>query len=95
MTANADPTLARSRLKPGAITWRTLDDRAIVLDLQSSAYIELNASATSILQALEAGANDSEAADLLYQHFEVEPELAAQDVATFLEQCRSKGWMDS
>jgi Coenzyme PQQ synthesis protein D (PqqD) len=83
------------RLKEGAVAFRVVDGEAVVLDIEHSEYLGMNASATVLLEALSSGATPAELAELLFDRFEVTPETAARDVELFLESCLDEGWLES
>jgi hypothetical protein len=82
------------KLRPGSVSWKVIDDEAILLDIEASEYIGMNTSATLLLQALDAGATELEMVASLQRRFDLEPGIAAHDVHAFIHNCRAKGWLE-
>lgn len=61
-----------------------VDDEFLVLDLRGNEYFGLNAVARHIWAAIDAGEPFEAIAESVCEHFEVERERAASDVAEFL-----------
>jgi hypothetical protein len=72
---------------------RRFETETVVLDLRSSTYLIINATAAVIWQHLERGATRDEIVAGLVSEFEVAPELAVQDVDSFVERCRERGFL--
>ena len=72
------------RLRASGLTWRTVGDMIIVLDLESSNYLSIGGAGISIWTQLATGATATELAAMLTASYEIENVDAAQDVDTFL-----------
>jgi hypothetical protein len=83
------------RLRPGATAWEAIDGEVVVLDLDTSEYHVLNATASAIWRALPHGITIDDATEIVLEQFEAEPEVIRADVVEFLEQCRTAGWVDA
>jgi hypothetical protein len=82
------------KLRDSAITWREVDGETIVLDLATSRYVGVNRTGSVLWTQLARGTTADDLADALVDEFEVAPELARDDVATFLGACRKHGWLE-
>jgi Coenzyme PQQ synthesis protein D (PqqD) len=82
------------RLKAGALTFRTVDGEAVLLDIERSEYLGLNRSATALLESIKVGATRRSLIALLLERFDVTPDVATRDVELFLEACTRKGWLE-
>jgi hypothetical protein len=78
----------RVKLREGAVSWREVDGEAILLDLETSAYLGVNATGTVLWPLLDTGTTPAAMAAALVERFEVEPDVAREDVGAFLEQAR-------
>jgi Coenzyme PQQ synthesis protein D (PqqD) len=79
------------QLAHGAAVWREIDGETVVLALESSTYLSLNATGSLLWHRLTAGTARAELIDVLVDHFEVERGIAAADVDTFIADCRRRG----
>ena len=67
------------------LTWREIDDKIIVLDLQSGKYLEINATGAALWKLLAEGAvTREELTQRLLNEFQVDDETATRDVEAFL-----------
>jgi hypothetical protein len=80
------------RLRGGLVT-RRFEAETVVLDLRSSSYLIINPTAEFIWQHLERGATREEIVAGLMSEFEVDPQRAARDTDSFVERCRSRGFL--
>jgi hypothetical protein len=96
-TAPIDPTDPREqsmRVRGDRVTWRRVDDEAILLDLRRSEYLSLNRSATVLWEALVVGSDHDGLTEMLCRRYGLERTVAAEDVAVFLALCDEHGFLD-
>jgi hypothetical protein len=76
------------------LSWREMDDQAIILDLRSASYLRLNGSALTLWERLEDAATLAELATTLSQRFDVTAEVANRDATEFLTAALSAGLVE-
>lgn len=76
------------KLREDAVVWRTLDDQTVLLALDSSTYLQLNATGTLLWPMLVEGTTPAALIAALVAHFDVDADRAAADVDAFLDGCR-------
>lgn len=79
------------RLREESLTWQTVGDDVIVLDLENSRYLQVNGSGRLLWEALATATTESDLADLLMSSFDIDRSRANADVAAFLADLRSRG----
>jgi len=79
------------RLRSDGLDWRIVDDEAVILDAERSAYNATNASGTVLWRRLHDGATRSELVDALSTCFAIDRLLAEADVDAFLSDLRNRG----
>ncbi len=82
------------RLRAGGLDWRVVDDEAVILDAERSAYNATNASGTVLWTRLHDGATRSELVAALGERFALERPRAEADVDAFLADLHSRGLLD-
>ena len=82
---------ATIRLQEGAAVWREMDGETVVLALDSSEYLGLNRTATTLWPAIVEGTTRDALVGRLVDAFEIEEDRAVADVDAFVETCRSRG----
>jgi hypothetical protein len=82
------------RLRLDDLTWQELDGEIVVLDLQGSAYYQLNGSGTHLWHRLADGCARQDLEASLVEHYEVDEEQAAADVETFLSDLHTHRLLD-
>lgn len=87
----SDPPL---RLRERNLDWRTVGEDTVVLDLDGSEYISINASATVLWPLLAAGATRASLAAALTDRFGLDKETADRDVDAFVAWLRARGLLD-
>lgn len=75
------------RVREGAAVWRQIDDETVVLAMDSSMYLALNATATQLWPLLVDGATRADLVAHLRAVFDVDEATAAADVDAFLDTC--------
>ena len=78
-----------------AVTTAELESALVVLDLSSNTYFRLNGVGAEIWRQLENGGDEQAIADGISAQFEVDREVAATDVRSFLERLESAGLITS
>ena len=73
---------------------RRIDDNTVVLDGEGAAYFALNETGTVLWELLATGATSDELATALVAAFDVAPERARDDVATFLTLLRDHSLLE-
>jgi Coenzyme PQQ synthesis protein D (PqqD) len=79
------------QLRQADLTWQSVGDDLVVLDLKGSVYLKLNGSGKVLWEALADGRSDSGLTSVLVDRFGIDEERAATDVATFLADLRARG----
>lgn len=72
------------RVRTNEVVWQELDDGIVVLNLTTSRYLRINASASVLWRRLEHGANFDELVAALLESFEIDETTARRDVETFV-----------
>lgn len=72
------------RLKSEGVTWQDVDGQVVILDLRSSLYLELNASASLLYLQLADGTEREQLISMLQTTYGLEREAALQDVEAFI-----------
>ncbi|MGH2870781.1 MAG: PqqD family protein [Solirubrobacteraceae bacterium] len=78
-------------LRPEGLTWREIDGEVVVLDLDESNYLGLNATGSALWRLLQGGATEEELVAGLLQEFEASNDNARADVRSFLDTCLEQG----
>jgi hypothetical protein len=71
-------------LKQDRLAIREIDERAVILDLETSRYLQVNETGTLLLRLLRAGTSRQGLVHALQADFDLEQEQAATDVEAFL-----------
>lgn len=79
------------RLRSDGLDWRVVDEEAVILDAERSAYNATNASGTVLWTRLHDGATRAELVDALGARFALERTRAEADVDAFLSDLRNRG----
>lgn len=85
---------ARLRLRPAAALWREVHGETIVLQLDQSQYLGVNAAGTVLWPALVAGATRDELVGRLLSAYAIGQDQAALDVDAFLLACRAHNLLE-
>ena len=78
------------RLRSDAIAWREIDGETVLLDLRTSTYLAVNASATLLWRLLADGTSAEMLAAALVDEYDIAPDEASADVEAFLQDCRER-----
>lgn len=79
------------QIRRDGLSWREIEGEVVVLDLQSSNYLSLNATGSVLWQMLEGGATTEQLATALAEEFAIDRATAAADVEGFVATCREQG----
>ena len=82
------------RLRSDDLFWRASGSDVVMLDAASSRYFAANASAAPLWERLREGASEAELVDVLCERYAVPREVAAADVAAFVEQLTARGLLE-
>lgn len=72
------------RLRTSAVTWRFVESEVVALDVARGEYFTLNASGTTLWQALVDGATMTDLVEALTAEFHIERDRAVADVDAFV-----------
>lgn len=82
------------RLRTSGVSIRYLDREAVILDLDTSKYLSINATGAVILKALTVGAEPDEMVAAVVERFDIDRTAAESDVRTFLDTLRQLGLIE-
>ena len=82
------------RLRADSLFWREVDGEVVALDAVASRYFAANPSAAALWKRLEGGATEEELVDSLCERFSISRDVAAADVAAFVEQLSARGLLE-
>ena len=71
-------------LKQDRLAIREIDERAVILDLETSRYLQVNETGTLLLRLLQDGSSHQGLVEALQAGFDVSQEQAVGDVDAFL-----------
>ena len=83
------------RLRRTGIEWREVDGEMVALDLESSNYLAVNPTGTTLWPLLVEGATREALMQRLVEAFSVDESQAARDVDAFVEQLADVGILAS
>lgn len=72
------------QLRQAGLTWHVTGDDVVVLDLEGSVYLKLNASGRVLWERVAASCTEAGLVEALVEHYAIDEERAAADVAAFL-----------
>jgi hypothetical protein len=78
-------------LREGGMTWRELDDQIVVLDLETSVYLNVTGSGAVVWLLLADGATLEAMVDAVVEAYDIDPETARTDLVAFLDDLRQRG----
>lgn len=78
-----------------AVVLQEVGDEAVLLDLNSGTYYELNPMARRIIELLNESGDPVQVAAALEQEFEVQPDELSADLRTLLAQLESNGLLQT
>ena len=83
------------KLREGALAWREVDGRAVLLDLEASMYLEVNESGSLLWRLLAEGTTREALVGALVDAYDLPADQAAADVDELLEDCRARGYLEA
>ncbi len=90
----SDPRGQRLTLRSSDLSWRTVGDEIIVLDLAKSVYYSVDGAGVTLWPALVDGASKEQLADLLVSTFGIDAATAATDAEAFVADLGARGLLD-
>ncbi|NNE11583.1 MAG: PqqD family protein [Ilumatobacter sp.] len=82
------------QLRESGLTWQTVGDEIVVLDLDGSVYLKLNGSARLLWDRLGAPTDEASLAAELVERYGVDADRAAADTAAFVAELRRRSLLD-
>lgn len=79
------------RLREEGLNWREIDGEVVILDIERSHYLNLNATGCALWLILADGATRRQLVDKLIDEFDVAEATAREDVDAFIVSCRENG----
>ena len=77
------------RLRSDGMTWQTVDDEIVILDLEGSSYFKVNGSGTVLWNRLQQRCSEADLHAALIERFGIDAAMAAEDVAAFLSELKA------
>jgi hypothetical protein len=78
------------QLKMDDVVWRDVGDELVVLELSTTTYLTLNGTAKDLWEGVAGASTVAGLVTMLVERYEITPELAEADVASFLESLRAR-----
>ena len=78
-------------MRQTGLNWREIDGEVVVLDIERSHYLNLNATGCVLWLMLAEGATTRQLVDKLIDEFDVTESTARGDVEAFIASCRESG----
>lgn len=78
------------KLREGAVAWQEIDGETVLLDLEHSRYLGVNASGTLVWRALAAGTTRGQLVAQLQREFGISEAQAGGDVDSFIAGCADR-----
>ncbi|MFV2068465.1 MAG: PqqD family protein [Pirellulales bacterium] len=76
------------------LAWQRLQDEAVIIDIPARVAVGLNQAGLFIWERLEQNA-ENEITRMVADNFEIDLEQARRDVASFLEEMTSRGFIET
>ena len=83
------------QLRKSELTWHVTGGEVVILDLEGSVYLRLNGTGRVLWELLAESCSDAELTKALTERYDVDVQLAADDVAGFLAELRGRGLLVS
>lgn len=74
----------RLQLKVDDVVWREVEDGFVILELSTSTYVTLNASAKYLWETLASGTTLDELVLSMVSRYSISPEQARSDIESFI-----------
>jgi hypothetical protein len=81
---------ARLALRSEGVTWRLLEDQIVVLDLETSLYLNVTGAGAVVWELLAAGTTMDEMVDAVVEVYDIEPATARTDLTAFVSDVRER-----
>ena len=81
------------KLKDDRVEWRAVEDEVVVLDVERSTYLAVNAVGAVLWPRLAQGATMDDLALALTERFEIDQETARRDTAAFVDDLVRRGFI--
>ncbi|MFW2381110.1 MAG: PqqD family protein [Acidimicrobiales bacterium] len=91
MADPSKPSETVYKLDADRAAWRVVEDELVVLDLETSAYLSINETGTSVWPSLETGATRDELITAVLDTYDIDSETAGRDIDVFLESLQQRG----
>jgi hypothetical protein len=78
------------KLREGGVAWQEVDGETVLLDLEHSRYLGVNAAGTLIWRALAVGTTRGELIAQLQREFGIPEAQAGGDVDSFVADCTNR-----
>ena len=82
------------RLRSESVTWRTVDDEVVAVDVLSSTYLSANPSGALLWELLARGTTRQELAERLVEHFGIDRGRADADVDAVVRAVDERGLLE-
>ena len=79
------------KLRTTGLTWRKLDDQVVVLDLESSLYLNVTGAGAVVWSLLAAGTTLDAMVDAVLEVYDADAEVARNDLAEFVADLTARG----
>lgn len=89
-----DESWKQSFTRSPDVTWNTLDEETVLLNVKTSRYYTINRIATWIWELIEPGHTLAYIADKLYEKYEVPEEDAKRDLLFYIRQLHAEGLIE-
>jgi hypothetical protein len=86
--------VTRLSLRDDAVRWREIDREVVAVDLESSMYLGTNESGVLLWRRLAEGATTEQLVGELVTAFGIEPERAAADIRSFLDELEARNLLE-
>ena len=87
--------MTRLKLRADRLQWVELEGEVVALDESALTYLGANESAALLWRELATGTSRERLAELLVDHFGIDPVEARADVDGFVENLRSRGLLEA
>ena len=80
----------RLKVREGAAVWREIEGETVLLGIDSSMYMGLNRTGTELWPMMVEGTTHRALTRLLVERFGIDEQRASDDVAAFVDSCRTR-----
>jgi len=82
------------KLRDGGVIWKEVDGETLLLDLGTSTYLAVNESAALLWRLLAEGTTREALENALKATYDLGADDARADVAEFLQDCETRGYLE-